>query len=375
MTADTENAWPGDGTPPMFTPLTLRGVTLPNRIGLSPMCMYAADDGHVNDFHLVHLGSRAVGGAGLVMAEMTAVSPEGRISLRDAGIWQDSHIAPWKRVVDFVHNGSDARIGLQLGHAGRKADTGVRWLRATDAGQQGAGGWEQLAPSAIAYSDRHPTPRAVTEDDIARLIDCYVAAARRALAAGFDLIELHFAHGYLLSSFISPLTNRRNDGWGGSLEGRMRLPRAVLRAVRAVWPEDRPIAARISAVDWVEGGTTIEDSVAGARMLKEDGLDILDVSTGIVVEQGRPPREGLPQTPFSERIRREAGIPTMTVGNVQTSADMNAIIADGRADVCMMGRAHLYDPYFAHHAARAQNHPLAWPGNYDTAATVAPPEP
>ena len=183
------------------------------------------------------------------------------------------------------------------------------------------------------------------------------------------------SRGYLLSSFISPLTNRRNDGWGGSLAGRMRVPRAVLCAVRAAWPEDRPIAARISAVDWVEGGTTIEDSVEIARMLKQDGLDILDVSTGIVVEQGRPPKEGLPQTPFSERIRRETGIPTMTVGNVQSSADMNAIIAEGRADICMMGRAHLYDPYFARHAARAQNHPLAWPGTYSSAATVDPPAP
>ncbi|MEE8333521.1 MAG: NADH:flavin oxidoreductase/NADH oxidase [Alphaproteobacteria bacterium] len=362
-------------TPPMFTPLALRGVTLPNRIGLSPMCMYSADDGHVNDFHLVHLGSRAVGGAGLVMAEMTAVSPEGRISLNDAGIWRDSHIAPWKRVVDFVHQGSDARIGLQLGHAGRKADTGVRWLRTTDRGQQGAGGWEQLAPSAIPYSEQHLMPRAMTEADIAGLIDSYVHAAKRARAAEFDLIELHFAHGYLLSSFISPLTNRRNDGWGGSLEGRMRLPRAVLAAVRAVWPEDKPIAARISAVDWVEGGTTIEDAVEIARMLKQDGLDILDVSTGIVVDHGRPPKDGLGQTPFSERIRRETGIPTMTVGNVQSSADMNAIIADGRADICMMGRGYLFDPYFVRHAARAQDHALAWPGTYASAATITPPAP
>jgi len=362
-------------TPPMFTPLSLRGVTLPNRIGLSPMCMYSADDGHVTDFHLVHLGSRAVGGAGLIMAEMTAVSPEGRISLRDAGIWQDSHIAPWRRVVDFIHDQSDARIGLQLGHAGRKADTGIRWLRTTDKGQQGAGGWEPLAPSAIAYSEKHRTPRAMTEDDIARLTESYARAAERAAAAGFDLIELHFAHGYLLSSFISPLTNRRNDGWGGSLEGRMRWPRALLRAVRGAWPEDRPIAARISAVDWVEGGTTIEDAVEIARMLKEDGLDILDVSSGIVVEEGRPPKDGLPQTPFSERIRRDAGIPTMTVGNVQASADMNAIIAEGRADICMMGRGFLYDPYFARHAARAQDYALDWPGTYYMAATIEPPAP
>lgn len=362
-------------TPPMFTPLALRGITLPNRIGLSPMCMYSAEDGHVNDFHLVHLGSRAVGGAGLVMAEMTAVSPEGRISIKDAGIWRDSQIAPWRRVVEFVHRGSDARIALQLGHAGRKADTGIRWLRGTDQGQQGAGGWEPVAPSAIPYSDRHLTPRAMTEDDIARLIESYARAAERAHAAGFDLIELHFAHGYLLSSFISPLTNRRNDGWGGSLEGRMRLPRAVFRAVRAVWPDDKPIAARISAVDWVEGGTTIENAVEIARMLKQDGLDILDVSTGIVVDHGRPPSHGLSQTPFSERIRREAGIPTMTVGNVQSSADMNAIIADGRADICMMGRGYLFDPYFAHHAARAQDHALAWPDTYASAATVAAPVP
>jgi anthraniloyl-CoA monooxygenase len=207
------------------------------------------------------------------------------------------------------------------------------------------------------------------------ITDCYVAAARRADEAGFDLIELHFAHGYLLSSFISPLTNRRNDRWGGSLEGRMRLPLALLGAVRAAWPEDKPIAARISAVDWVEGGTTIEDAVEIARMLKQAGLDILDVSTGIVVDHGRPPKDGLSQTPFSERIRREAGIPTMTVGNVQSSSDMNAIIADGRADICMMGRGYLYDPYFARHAARAQAHGLAWPGAYASAATVDPPAP
>ena len=357
----------------MFTPFSLRGMTVINRVVMSPMCMYSADDGTVNDFHLVHLGSRAMGGAGLVFTEMTNVEREGRISPGCAGIYKPEHVPAWKRVVDFVHAHTAAKIGIQLGHAGRKASTRRSWEGNNQPLE--SGNWPIFAPSAIPYLPESQAPKAMDEGDLDRVRAAYTAAARRADEAGFDVIELHAGHGYLLSSFISPLTNRRNDGWGGSLEGRMRLPRAVFRAVRAVWPDDKPIAARISAVDWVEGGTTIEDAVEIARMLKQDGLDILDVSTGIVVDHGRAPSDGLSQTPFSERIRREAGIPTMTVGNVQSSADMNAIIADSRADICMMGRGYLFDPYFAHHAARAQDHALAWPNTYASAATVAAPAP
>jgi anthraniloyl-CoA monooxygenase len=347
--------------PPVFTPFTLRGLTLPNRIVMSPLCMYSADDGAVGDWHVVHLGSRAMGGAGLVMAEMTAIHPDGRISARDSGIWDDRHTGPWKRVVDFVHAHTDGKIGMQLGHAGRKADTGESWKRGT--GAETISGFDLVAPSAIPVSERARTPRAITLEEIAALPELYVKGALRALEAGFDLLELHCAHGYLLSSFISPLSNRRNDDYGGPLENRMHLPLEVFAAVRAAWPQDRPIAVRISAVDWVEGGHEIEDAVAVSQMFREAGADIIDVSSGMVTNH-RPPDSSLFQVPFAERIRAEAGIATMAVGNIETGEQMNDIIAGGRADLCVVGRGHMYDPYLARHIARELGYDMPWPGQY-----------
>jgi anthraniloyl-CoA monooxygenase len=357
--------------PPMFTPLTLRGMTLANRVVMSPMCMYSAGNGAVDDFHLVHYGSRAVGGAGLVMTEMTGISPDGRISLGCAGIWDDRHIAPWKRVTDFVHARTDARIAIQIGHAGRKGAQRLPW-EGRAAPLDADKGWPLIAPSAIPFSDKDPVPKAMDEADIAQVIDDFAAAARRADAAGFDMVELHFGHGYLISSFISPLSNRRNDGWGGSLENRLRLPLAIFRAVRAALPEEKPVSARISAVDWAEGGTTAEDSVEIGRAFRAAGLDILDVSTGNVVAGGRPASEGLFQTPFSERIRREAGIPTMTVGNIRTAEEINDVLAAGRADLCVMAKGQLFDPYFVRHAAYAQGYALPWPKPYARVAQFRP---
>ena len=351
---------------PMFTPYTLRGMTLKNRLVMSPMCQYSADDGTVNDWHVVHLGSRAMGGTGLVIAEMTDVSPEGRISPKCAGLYKPEHMPAWKRVVDFVHAHSDAKIGMQLGHAGRKAACHVQW--------EGGGplpadqAWDIIAPSALPFSPESRTPREMTRADMERLIEAYARATRWSEEAGFDMIEIHGGHGYLISSFISPLTNKRTDDYGGSLENRMRFPLEVFRAVRANWPDDKPVSMRISAYDWVEGGTEVDDAVEIGRMMKAAGLDILDVSSGNVTNDPRPRVEGLFQTPFSERVRAEAGIPTMTVGNIGGPEQINAIIADGRADLCCMAKGQLFDPYFAHHAARSlgvEGH--KWPDQYGAA--------
>lgn len=362
---------PGD-TPPMFTPFTLRDLTLSNRVVVSPMCMYSADDldGTPTDFHVVHLGSRAVGGAGLVFTEMTQISPEGRISPGDAGIYDDKHIEPWKRVVDFVHNRSDAKIGMQLGHAGRKACEPIAWKR--DTPLTGDEKWEIVAPSAIPFGPDSDTPREMNQGDIAKVIDDFVSGAERAEKAGFDIIELHGGHGYLLSSFISPLSNHRTDKYGGSIENRMRLPLEVFHAVRSVWPDEKPISCRISAIDWADGGNTIEDGVVVGRMFKEAGLDILDVSSGNVTHVRRPVTPGLFQTPFSEAIRRETGIPTMTVGNIATPEQINGVIAEGRADLCCVAKGHLYDPYFVRHAARKLGYALPWPKQYPAAAVFNP---
>jgi anthraniloyl-CoA monooxygenase len=358
---ESQAALSDDAAPPVFTPYGLRGMSLINRIVMSPLCMYSATDGVVGDWHMVHLGSRAIGGAGLVIAEMTAIHPDGRISAKDSGIWDDSHTAPWRRVVDFVHHNSDAMIGLQLGHAGRKGDTGESWKRGT--GQETVSGFNLVAPSAIAFSERTRVPREITLDEIAALPGHYVRGAERALAAGFDMIELHCAHGYLLSSFISPLANKRSDHYGGTLENRMRLPIEVFRAVRGAWPEDRPIAVRISAVDWTEGGHTIADAVAVSRLFRDAGADIIDVSSGMVTNQ-RLPDNSLYQVPFAEQIRAEADVPTMAVGNIETGEQMNHIIASGRADLCVVGRGHMYDPYLARHIARELGYDMKWPDEY-----------
>ncbi len=355
----------------MFTPFSLRGMTVINRVVMSPMGMYSADDGTVNDFHLVHLGSRAMGGAGLVFTEMTNVEREGRISPGCAGIYKPEHVPAWKRVVDFVHAHTAAKIGIQLGHAGRKASTRRSWEGNNQPLE--SGNWPILAPSAIPYLPESQAPKAMDEADLDRVRQAYAAAARRADEAGFDIIELHAGHGYLLSSFISPLTNTRDDDYGGGLENRMRFPLECFAAVRAAWPEDKPISARISAFDWVEGGTTEDDAVEIARLFKDSGLDILDVSTGNVIDGARPTVTGLFQTPYSEKIRNAVGIPTMTVGNISGPGDINDVISQGRADLCVVGKGHLYDPYFTRHAARAlDTDGPDWPRQYGRGATFVP---
>jgi anthraniloyl-CoA monooxygenase len=339
-----------DGTPPMFFPYRLRDMTLRNRIVVSPMAQYSCrGDGVPTDWHLVHLGSRAVGGAGLVFTEMTCVSPEGRITPGCPGLWNDEQAEAWRRVVGFVHGETDARIGVQLGHAGRKASTKVMW-EGEDVPLD-EGNWPVIAPSPLRYKPFNQVPREMTREDMDEVREQFVRSARYAADCGFDILELHMAHGYLLSTFLSPLTNRRRDGYGGSLEARARYPLEVFDAVRAVWPRERPMSVRISATDWVPGGFDGDDAVAFARMLAEHGCDIVDVSTGQVSPDQRPAYGRLYQTPFADRIRHEVGIPTMTVGAVSSVDDANTIVVTGRADLCLLGRPHLVDPYWTLNAA------------------------
>lgn len=365
MTAESMSQTSQQPRPPMFAPFSLRKMTLENRIVMSPMCMYSAEDGLISDFQMVHLGARALGGAGLVITEMTDIHPHGRISPGCAGMYRPEHARAWKRVVDFVHGHTNARIGIQLAHAGRKGAVPVAWDRGS--GGLGDKAWELIAPSAIPFSEGSACPRAMTEEDIAMITDAFVQGARYADEAGFDMIEIHMGHGYLLSSFMSPLSNRREDAYGGSLENRMRFPLAVFRAMRAVWPNEKPISVRISAIDWEEGGNTIEDGIAMARMLFEAGVDVIDVSSGNVTGERRPEMKGLFQTPFSEAIRKATGGPTMTVGNIRSHQDANAILAEGRADLCVIGKWHLVDPFFVRHAAFEQGFDLPWPNPYKQA--------
>jgi anthraniloyl-CoA monooxygenase len=350
--------------PPMFTPFTVRGVTLENRVVVSPMCMYSAHDGMPDDFHLVHYGSRAIGGAGLLIAEMTDVSREGRITPGCAGIYLDEHVAAWKRIVDFVHKQSRTKIGIQLGHAGRKGSQKVPWLGLDE--PLDSGNWPLLSPSPLAYSEKNQVPREMTRDDMDIVRAEYVRATERALAAGFDWLELHYAHGYLMASFLSPLTNVRKDAYGGSLEGRMRFPLEVFDAARAAWPKDKPISVRISATDWADGGMIGDDAVGVARALKAHGCDLVDVSTGQTVPWGRPAFYGrMYQTPWADQIRNEVGIPTMAVGNITTPDQVNTILAAGRADLVVLAREHLRDPYFSQRAADdAGYQEVAWPKQY-----------
>ncbi|MFO7299395.1 MAG: bifunctional salicylyl-CoA 5-hydroxylase/oxidoreductase [Actinomycetes bacterium] len=338
----------GPEVPPMFHPFQLRDLVLENRIVVSPMDQYSAgEDGVPNEWHLVHLGSRAVGGAGLVMTEMVCVTPQGRISPGDTGMWSDEQEVAWKRIVDFVHTHTKAKIGLQLGHSGRKGSTKRMWEGDTDPLDEG--NWEIIAPSPIPYRPDSQVPREMTRRDMDEVRDAFVAAAERGKRAGFDLLELHYAHGYLMSSFLTPLANRRTDGYGGSLENRMRYPLEVVDAVRDVW--DGPLSVRISATDWVPGGFDGDDAVALARALKEHGVDIVDVSTGQTSIDARPEYGRLYQTPFSDRIRHEVGIPTMTVGGVSSIDDVHNILVAGRADLCLLARPHLVDPYWTLNAA------------------------
>jgi anthraniloyl-CoA monooxygenase len=354
--------------PPMFAPIRLRGLTIPNRVVVSPMCQYSATDGTVSDWHLVHLGSRAIGGAGLIIAEMTDVLPEGRISLHCAGMYKPEHVPAWKRVTDFVHANSESRIAVQLAHAGRKGSLTRSWEGHKSLGEAK---WELLAPSPLAFAEGRQVPREMTRADMDRVREAFARATEMSDAAGFDMIELHYAHGYLMSSFISPLTNRRIDEYGGSLENRMRFPLEVFNAVRAAWPAHKPISTRISSVDWLEGGTTIDDAIEIGRMLNAAGNDILAVSTGGVSSQQRPVDGRAFQAIFSDQIRNELGIPTMAVGGIVSHADINTIVAAGRADMCALGRGSLEDAYFPRHAARAQSYAgLKWPSQYRRAGEV-----
>ncbi|MFN7130542.1 MAG: bifunctional salicylyl-CoA 5-hydroxylase/oxidoreductase [Myxococcales bacterium] len=355
--------------PPMFTPFRLRDMQLVNRVAVSPMCMYSAEDGTPNDFHLVHLGARAMGGAGLVVTEMTDVSAEGRITPGCTGMYLPEHVTAWKRIVDFVHGHSKAKLALQLGHAGRKGATKRMWEGMDEPLEQG--GWELLAPSPIPYKEGSATPREMTRADMDLVREQFTRAARMAAQAGFDMLELHLAHGYLLSSFLSPLTNVRRDGYGGSLENRMKFPLEVFEAVRAVWPAEKPMSARISATDWAEGGFTGDDAVVLARALKALGCDIVDVSTGQTVPYARPEFGRMWQTRFADQVRHEAGIPTMAVGAISTSDQVNSILAAGRADLCLLARPHLDDPHWTLHAAREQGYfEQPWPVQYGPAAPL-----
>jgi len=354
--------------PPMFAPIRLRGLTIPNRVVVSPMCQYSATDGTVSDWHLVHLGSRAIGGAGLIIAEMTDVLPEGRISLHCAGMYKPEHVPAWKRVTDFVHANSESKIAVQLAHAGRKGSLTRSWEGHKSLGEAK---WELVAPSPLAFAEGRQVPRAMTRADMDKVRDAFVRATEMSDAAGFDMIELHYAHGYLMSSFISPLTNQRSDEYGGSLENRMRFPLEVFNAVRAAWPAHKPISTRISSVDWLEGGTTINDAIEIGRMLHAAGNDILAVSTGGVSSQQRPVDGRAFQAIFSDQIRNELGIPTMAVGGIVSHADINTIVAAGRADMCALGRGSLEDAYFPRHAARAQSYSgVKWPSQYRRAGEV-----
>jgi anthraniloyl-CoA monooxygenase len=356
--------------PPMFTPFRLRDLTLQNRVAVSPMCQYSAEDGIPDDWHLVHLGSRAMGGAGLVFTEMTNVSATARISPGCTGIYREEHVSAWRRIVDFVHENTKSKIAIQLGHAGRKASTRLSWEG--DNEPLAAGSWPILAPSAIPYYPHSQVPKEMTRGDMDAVIADFTRAGRLAIRAGFDMLEIHAAHGYLLASFISPITNRREDEYGGSLSNRMRFPLEVFDGVRRVWPGEKPMSVRISAMDWFPGGITPADSVEVARMLKAHGCDIVDVSAGQTVPDQRPVYGRLFQTPFADRIRHEVGIATMAVGNISSYADVNTILASGRADLCLLARAHLWDPYWTRHAAHELGHPLPWPDPYESLNAYKP---
>lgn len=355
-------------TPPMFVPLKLRNLKLQNRIVVSPMCMYSATNGVPNDFHLVHLGSRAMGGAALVMTEMTDVSADGRISPGCTGMYAPEHGAAWKRIVHYVHAHSKAHIGMQLGHAGRKGSTRLPWEAGDDAPLL-QDNWPLLAPSPIAYRPKNQVPREMTRDDMDLVKGQFVASTLMAVACNFDLLELHYAHGYLMSSFLTPLSNRRGDEYGGSLENRLRYPLEVFDAVRAVWPDQKPMSVRISASDWVDGAFTSDDAVLVARALKEHGCDIIDVSSGQTSPVAKYEFGRMWQTHFADQIRHEAGIATMAVGAISSEEQVNTILVAGRADLCVLARPHLKNPNWTIFAAENQGFMIPWPQPYELGRT------
>ncbi len=355
-----------DPCPPMFQPARLGDLDLVNRVVVSPMDMYVADEGLPSDFHLVHLGGKALGGAGLVMTEMVCVSPDGRITPGCAGLWDDEQQASWRRITDFVHTNSAARIGLQLGHSGAKGSTKLMWEGIDQPLDDD--NWEVVAPSPVAYREGvNQRPRELTRAEMDAIRDEFVESARRGAEAGFDLLELHCAHGYLLSAFLSPVTNRRTDDYGGDVEGRLRYPLEVFTAVRAVWPADRPMTVRISATDWVDDGQTLDDALAVAEAFAAAGAAAIDVSTGQVTARERPAFGRSYQTPYADAIRNRLGVPTIAVGVISSYDDVNSILMAGRADLCAIGRSHLYDPSWTLHAAVEQDYdgpgapwPLPW---------------
>jgi 2,4-dienoyl-CoA reductase-like NADH-dependent reductase (Old Yellow Enzyme family) len=346
----------------LFSPLTLRSVTFSNRIGISPMCQYSSEDGFANDWHLVHLGARAQGGAGAVILEASAVVPEGRISIADLGIWKDEHIDGLARIVRFLHS-QGTRVGIQLAHAGRKAS-----MSAPFGGERllapGEGGWKTVAPSAIAFAPGYDTPEALDAAGIRRVIDAFTAAAVRAKKAGFDFVEIHGAHGYLLHQFLSPLANQRTDAYGGSFQNRTRLVIEVTDAVRAAWPAQLPLFVRLSATDWAEGGWTPDETVELAKLLKARGADLIDVSTGGLVPHAKIPVAPGFQVPFAARLRSEVAIPTAAVGLITQPAQAESIVAGGEADMVLVARAVLHDPYWPVHAAEALGVEASWPKQY-----------
>ena len=364
----------GEVVPPMFQPMRLRGLELKNRVVVSAMDMYSADDGVPSDFHLVHIGGKAAGGAGLVMTEMVCVSPAGRITPGCAGMYASEHESAWRRITGFVHQYTTAKIGLQVGHSGRKGSTKLMWEGIDE--PLDAGNWQVCAPSAIPYlAGVNQVPHELTVAEMEQIKEQFVTATLAAERAGFDLVELHCAHGYLLSSFISPVSNHRADGYGGSLERRLRYPLEVFAAMRAVWPQAKPMTVRISATDWVPGGTTAEQAVQIARAFAAAGADAIDVSTGQVTPDEQPAFGRSYQTPFADAIRNQAGLATIAVGVISSYDDVNSIILAGRADLCAIGRAHLYDPNWTLHAAADQGYsgPAAnWPDQW--AAGSRPPQ-
>ncbi|MBA2554554.1 MAG: FAD-dependent monooxygenase, partial [Geodermatophilaceae bacterium] len=349
--------------PPMFTPYRLGSLELANRIVVSPMDMYVAIDGLPGDFHLVHLGGKALGGAGLVMTEMVCVSPEGRITLGCTGLYDDAQEVSWRRITSFIHDSTGAKVGLQLGHSGRKGSTRLMWEGIDE--PLADGNWEVCGPSPLPYSPANQIPRQLDRAAMGLIRDQFVQAAVRGARAGFDLLELHCAHGYLLSSFISPIANQRTDSYGGSLQNRLRYPLEVFDAIKEVW--DRPTSVRISATDWIEGGITANDAVQVARAFVEHGVDAVDVSTGQVAKAERPAYGRSYQTPYADQIRNEVGVAVIAVGAISSYDDVNSIVLAGRADLCAIGRAHLYDPQWTLHAAAEQDYagPAAvWPDPY-----------
>ncbi|MFD1140239.1 NADH:flavin oxidoreductase/NADH oxidase [Larkinella insperata] len=352
--------------PDLFSPITIRSIPFRNRIVVSPMCQYSSEDGFANDWHLVHLGSRAVGGAGLIITEATAVSPEGRISPDDLGIWKDEHIANLKRITAFLE-AHGAVPGIQLAHAGRKASHNRPWDGGKMIAPDAERGWQTVAPSPIPFVPAETKPLELDADGIEKVYADFVAATRRALEAGFKVIELHGAHGYLLHEFLSPLSNQRTDQYGGSFENRIRFLLELLERVQTVWPKEYPLFVRISATDWTEGGWTAEDSVALAAILKEKGVDAIDCSTGGNVAGAKIPLGPGYQVQFAEKVKKEAGILTGAVGLITTAEQANEIITSGQADFVLLAREFLRDPYFPIHAAQELGAEMKWPSQYERA--------